>query len=217
MCSTAWESAPDRCLNPAHPVSPGRRSPIQASAPRPVTPRSARLARPGVLPGILGSWGLLVLVVLVVVEFSGGGITITGVRADGQFGTQPVKVCAVRALVLELTGHLYLLGLGSAAPHWLDPLERPEPGQGPMISASLVSVRCKTAPPPRNGKRDVHQHPYRYNRTRFAPLMPTLIPSCPGRFRAGGRHRTSAARPDGPRPPMGAPRRRPRWRGSSRW
>src|SRR5580704_1322713 len=199
MCSTAWESAPDRCLHPAHPVSPGRRSPIQASAPRPVTPRSARLARPGVLPGILGSWGLVVLVL--VVEFSGGGITITGVRADGQFGTQPVKVCAVRALVLELTGHLYLLGLGSAAPHWLDPLERPEPGQGPMISASLVSVRCKTAPPPRNGKRDVHQHPYRYNRTRFAPLMPTLIPSCPARFRAVGRPRTSAAPPGGPRPP----------------
>jgi hypothetical protein len=54
-------------------------------------------------------------------------ITVTGVRADAQLRTQPVKVCVVALVVLELTGHLNLLGLGSAAPHWLDPLERPEP------------------------------------------------------------------------------------------
>jgi len=69
-----------------------------------------------------------------------------------------------------------------------------------MISASLAFVRHNTAPPPRSGERDVHQHPYSYNRTCFAPLMPTLIPSCPARFRATVRHRTSAARPGGPRP-----------------
>src|SRR6185312_11061923 len=45
-------------------------------------------------------------------------------------------------------------------------------------------VRHMTPSPPRSGERDVHQHPYRYNRTRFAPLMPTPIPSCPARFRA---------------------------------
>src|SRR5579859_2091589 len=46
--------------------------------------------------------------------------------ADTQLGPQPVKVSAA-AVVLELAGHLYLLGLGSAAPHWLDPLEHAGP------------------------------------------------------------------------------------------
>jgi hypothetical protein len=46
--------------------------------------------------------------------------------ADTQLGPQPVKVSAA-AVVLELACHLYLLGLGSAAPHWLDPLEHAEP------------------------------------------------------------------------------------------
>ena len=48
------------------------------------------------------------------------------VRSDAQLRTQPVKVCAA-AVLFELAGNLHLLGLGSAAPHWLDPLERPEP------------------------------------------------------------------------------------------
>ena len=96
-------------------------------------PRSglSRLARPGVLgvfPGARRPWRLVVVVFLVVV-FPGAGmvITVTGVRADAQLRTQPVKVCVVALVVLELTGDLNLLGLGSAAPHWLDPLERPEP------------------------------------------------------------------------------------------
>ena len=52
------------------------------------------------------------------------------VHADTQLGPQPVKVRAA-AVVLQLACHLYLLGLGSAAPHWLDPLERAEPRSGP--------------------------------------------------------------------------------------
>src|SRR5258708_33118839 len=52
------------------------------------------------------------------------------VRADAQLSPQPVKVRAATA-VLQLAGHLYLLGLGSAAPHWLDPLERTGPRRSP--------------------------------------------------------------------------------------
>ncbi|MGH3189693.1 MAG: amidophosphoribosyltransferase [Streptosporangiaceae bacterium] len=88
----------------------------------------------GSLPDVLGGPGtseilllfVIVLVVLFVVLTNGGIITVARVRADPQFRTQPIEVGVV-ALVLELTGDLDLLGLGSAAPHWLDPLERPEP------------------------------------------------------------------------------------------
>ncbi len=51
------------------------------------------------------------------------------VPADTQLSPQPVKVRAA-AVVLQLACHLYLLGLGSAAPHWLDPLEHAEPLSG---------------------------------------------------------------------------------------
>jgi hypothetical protein len=54
-------------------------------------------------------------------------IAVSGLRTDSQLTPDSLKVRAITALVLELTGHLDLLGLGSAAPHWLDPLERPEP------------------------------------------------------------------------------------------
>src|SRR5580693_368002 len=182
------------------------------------------MPRSGVLrvsPGVLGI-GPDVLVILVVVV-PGGGIvlTVAGVRTDAELRTQPVEVRVV-ALVLELTGDLNLLGLGSAAPHWLDPLERPEPVRPHDLRLAgfvrhMTSVRHMSPSPPRNGERDVHQHPYRYNRTRFAPLMPTLIPSCLARFRAAAPHRTSGARLGGPRPPMGALRRSPRSTGPSPW
>src|SRR4030088_563299 len=51
---------------------------------------------------------------------------VTLVRSYAQLRTQPVKVCAA-AVVLQLAGNLHLLGLGSAAPHWLDPPQNPEP------------------------------------------------------------------------------------------
>jgi amidophosphoribosyltransferase len=85
------------------------------------------LPRPGV-PVVPGAPVVVVLVVLilVVVVLPGGGIAAMRVRPDGKLRTQPIEIGVV-ALVLELTGDLDLLGLGSAAPHWLDPLERPEP------------------------------------------------------------------------------------------
>src|ERR1700734_906557 len=57
-------------------------------------------------------------------------------RSDAQLLPQPVKVRAA-AVVLELASNLNLLGLSSAAPHWLDPLERQEPS-GPTMPLSLA-------------------------------------------------------------------------------
>jgi hypothetical protein len=95
--------------------------------------------------------GVLVLVVLVVEVIVGsvivGGIVVVSGLAgicisaslSRQFRTQPVKVRAA-AVVLELASNLYLLGLGSAAPHWLDPLERPEPVRPHDASVTGVSA-----------------------------------------------------------------------------
>src|SRR5215813_1321174 len=75
--------------------------------------------------------GLVVLVVVVEVVVAVGGVgggvvVVPPAFADAQLGPQPVKVSAA-AVVFQLAGHLYLLGLGSAAPHWLDPLEHAGP------------------------------------------------------------------------------------------
>ena len=84
------------------------------------------LPRPGVpVPGT-PVIVVLVVLVLVLVVLPAGRIAAMRVRSDRKLRTQPVEIGVV-ALVLELTGDLDLLGLGSAAPHWLDPLERPEP------------------------------------------------------------------------------------------
>ena len=84
------------------------------------------LPRPGVpVPGT-PVIVVLVVLVLVLVVLPAGRIAGMRVRSDRKLRTQPVKIGVV-ALVLELTGDLDLLGLGSAAPHWLDPLERPAP------------------------------------------------------------------------------------------
>src|SRR5215469_13687058 len=55
------------------------------------------------------------------VRIRGLPVGTTLVRVDAQLSPQPVKV-GPAAAVLQLAGHLDLLGLGSAAPHWLDPL-----------------------------------------------------------------------------------------------
>src|SRR5215831_15015657 len=70
--------------------------------------------------------------VAVAVSSIGGGVVVVVLPtfADAQLGPQPVKVSAA-AVVLQLAGHLYLLGLGSAAPHWLDPLAHAGPCLGP--------------------------------------------------------------------------------------
>ena len=56
---------------------------------------------------------------------------LTSIRTLGGHRRYRETEVRVVALVLELTGDLNLLGLGSAAPHWLDPLERPEPVKAP--------------------------------------------------------------------------------------
>src|SRR5258708_35198109 len=65
-------------------------------------------------------------VAIAVVRISVPPVGIPLIHADAQLCPQPVKVSAATA-VLQLASHLHLLGLGSAAPHWLDPLERTGP------------------------------------------------------------------------------------------
>jgi hypothetical protein len=102
--------------------------------------------------------GSLVLAVLVVAVVGRAvrliaGIAILGVAVpvvlagllaaspDTQLSPQPVKV-GTTAAIFELAGDLYLLGLGSAAPHWLDPLEHRGPGR-PLITAARLRLRCQ--------------------------------------------------------------------------
>src|SRR5580704_3751049 len=101
----------------------------------------------------LTRWRPVILVVVVftgvVVESVLVGVVLVGVRvvvvgaprfrSDAQLSPQPVRVKAA-AVVLELASNLNLLGLSSAAPHWLDPLERPEPC-GPTMPLSLARAR----------------------------------------------------------------------------
>src|SRR5712691_3413893 len=61
------------------------------------------------------------------------------VRADTKLSPQLIKVHAAAA-VLELAGNLHLLGLGSAAPHWLDPLERTGARSGLLVTALIVAL-----------------------------------------------------------------------------
>src|SRR5258708_4891483 len=100
------------------------------------------MTRPGVF--------ILVLVVVLMIEVVGGGIVVVIVVRSvarvavsaalrRQLRTQPVKVRAA-AVVLELASNLHLLGFGSAAPHWLDPLERPEPVR--PHDASVTGALC---------------------------------------------------------------------------
>src|SRR5579871_1969286 len=98
---------------------------------------------------------VFVLVVLVVVKIVVGIVVIRPIavavcvcvvpagvpliHADAQLCPQPVKVSAAPA-VLQLACHLHLLGLGSAAPHWLDPLERTEPARFLVITFDAYSI-----------------------------------------------------------------------------
>src|SRR5580692_11994490 len=90
---------------------------------------------------------ILVVVVLIVLVVHGVAVRKVRVgsmivrillfRADTKLSPQLVKIHA-SAAVLELAGNLYLLGLGSAAPHWLDPLERTGARSGPHVTALIV-------------------------------------------------------------------------------
>jgi amidophosphoribosyltransferase len=97
-------------------------------------------SRPVVLVVVLVT-GVVVERVLVVVLGIRVVVVVGAVcfRPNDQLLPQPIKVCAA-AVVLKLASNLNLLGLGSAAPHWLDPLERPEPC-GPTMPLSLACVR----------------------------------------------------------------------------
>ncbi|GAA2151127.1 hypothetical protein GCM10009727_55980 [Actinomadura napierensis] len=53
---------------------------------------------------------------------------------------QAVEVCTA-AVVLELAGNLHLLGLGSAATHWLDPLDG-QGFRGPINARVYHTNRC---------------------------------------------------------------------------
>src|SRR5580693_1313079 len=96
-------------------------------------------ARPVILFVVVLVTGVVVESVLVVVL--GIRVVVVGAlrfRSDAQLLPQPVKVRAA-AVVLELASNLNLLGLSSAAPHWLDPLERQEPC-GPTMPLSLTCL-----------------------------------------------------------------------------
>src|SRR5580700_2365472 len=118
---------------------------------------------------------VVVLVTVVVVEsvlvvVLGIRVVVVGAlrfRSDAQLLPQPVKVRAA-AVVLELASNLNLLGLSSAAPHWLDPLERQEPC-GPTMPLSLTCLwhigdthRTAVDPPrgPRRWPASVQVQPY---------------------------------------------------------
>src|SRR6202035_3190013 len=91
---------------------------------------------------------VLFVVVLVTVVVESVLVVVLGIRvvvvgalrfrSDAQLLPQPVKVRAA-AVVLELASNLNLLGLSSAAPHWLDPLERQAPS-GPTMPLSLACL-----------------------------------------------------------------------------
>src|SRR5215469_4219497 len=60
----------------------------------------------------------VIVVGIAVIEIRVGGlIRAMLLRVDAQLGSKPIKVSAATA-VLQLAGHLDLLGLGSSAPHW---------------------------------------------------------------------------------------------------
>src|SRR6266446_1621636 len=100
---------------------------------------------------------VLIVLVLVLIQLVVGGVIVVVCGVAGvvvstalcrKLRTQPVKVCAA-AVVLQLASYLYLLGLGSAAPHWLDPLERPEPVRPHDLRLAGL-VRRMTPSPPRS-------------------------------------------------------------------
>src|SRR5487761_1759236 len=119
-------------------VRPRLRAAVTTTSTTPGCPaRHSALAR--ARPVVLLVPGVVVESVLVVVL--GIRVVVVGAlrfRSDAQLLPQPVKVRAA-AVVLELASNLNLLGLSSAAPHWLDPLERQEPC-GPTMPLSLTCV-----------------------------------------------------------------------------
>src|SRR5690606_3094268 len=87
-----------------------------------------------VLPGVIGVpiHQLLVRIRVVTV--------VSGIAAaNPQFLTKTITISA-HAVVLQAPGNLHLLGLGSAAPHWLDPLMRGRSGRPLVANASRTDA-----------------------------------------------------------------------------
>src|ERR1700722_18211942 len=128
-------------IAPAQRVTRQQETPRVPSATGPARRYALTRWRPVVLIIIVVFTGVVVERILVFV-LVGVRVVVVGAlrfRSDAQLRPQPVKVRAA-AVVLELASNLDLLGLSSAAPHWLDPLERPEPC-GPTMPLSLTRVR----------------------------------------------------------------------------
>src|SRR5215475_15543420 len=65
-----------------------------------------------------------------------GVMVILRVLVDAQLAAQTIQV-GPAAVVLQSASNLHLLGLGSAAPHWLDPLD----GRGPVVGPTYARLR----------------------------------------------------------------------------
>src|SRR5262249_26190115 len=98
-----------------------------------------------------------------------GVMVILRVLVDAQLTAQAIQVRSA-AVVLQPASNLDLLGLGSAAPHWLDPLD----GRGPVVSAPLTLAYASAT------ERDVTP-PIGYGTTR-----PVFAPSSVLRLHGGG-------------------------------
>src|SRR5580704_10602817 len=177
---------------------------------------------------------ILVVVVLIVLVVHGVAVRKVRVgsmivrillfRADTKLSPQLVKIHA-SAAVLELAGNLYLLGLGSAAPHWLDPLERTGARSGPHVTALIVCPQradacglSRTAEPPaaspplgaQRARSSVHRQRYLVWAVGASGHCGRAVTSYPGGLRnrvpGASRHR---ARPHRQLLPSQMPRKRP--------
>src|SRR5580692_6205076 len=177
---------------------------------------------------------ILVVVVLIVLVVHGVAVRKVRVgsmivrillfRADTKLSPQLVKIHA-SAAVLELAGNLYLLGLGSAAPHWLDPLERTGARSGPLVTALIVrpqradacglsrTAERPAASPPLRAQRarsSVHRQRYLVWAVGASGHCGRAVTSYPGGLRnrvpGASRHR---ARPHRHLSPSQMPRKRP--------
>src|SRR3954447_18286138 len=137
---------------------------------------------------VVGGVGAEVLVIAVVVAVA--QLAALG----GKLRLQTLEIGAAAA-VLQLAGDLRLLGLGPAAPHWLDPLD--EPGVPAVNTEMSVHLPAILAGPPRItcpgpwGRRD--QRPGSQNR-RSRPISAIRRSASRSAATAGGTPSSAASR-----------------------
>src|SRR4051812_18050382 len=140
---------------------------------------------------------LFVLVVRVGVELVVVAVVVTLAELaalGGKLRLQTLEIGAAAA-VLQLAGDLRLLGLGPAAPHWLDPLD--EPGVPAVNTEMSVHLPAMLAGPPRItcpgpwGRRD--QRPGSQNR-RSRPISAIRRSASRSAATAGGTPSSAASR-----------------------